>query len=154
MGGGLLVSSRLTQRIFELEAALRFFKALWQELSYSAAAPPELLRALQARPEFRGKDYLISALGRIERGETFPAAWREAVLETALPLTQADRALMIRMGERLGTSDLESQLSGLGHDIEQIALTLEEARPQQRERAKLARTLGGLCGAFLVILIL
>ena len=154
VGMGLVVSHRLTQRLCALETPHRFFRALRQELSYSMAPPPELLRALAVRPEYAGADYLGSALERIKHGEAFPEAWRAAVEDTALPLTGEDRMLIARAGERLGTSDLESQLSCLSHDIEQIGLTLDEARPRQQERAKLARTLGGLCGAFFVILII
>ena len=74
VGMGLVVSHRLTQRLCALETALRFFRALRQELSYSMAPPPELLRALAVRPEYAGADYLGSALERINHGEAFPEA--------------------------------------------------------------------------------
>ncbi len=140
------------RRVSALENARSLLLLLRGQLAYTLSPPATLLQAASKDPGFSQCDYLARSCREINAGEEVETAWSRAVFSTKEPLTRDDRAQLSRMGELLGKSDLETQLSQLTLLAERLGQQAEQARGEASVRARLSTTLGALCGLALVIL--
>lgn len=153
-GVGLLASFRLSSRVQALEGCLGFLEALCEELRYTLARTEDLLLALGERASFVQLDFIREAARLTGEGMEFPAAWKRAVEGSSLPLEAADRRVLSQVGELLGSSSAEGQLSQLSHCRRLLAEQREDALAQKASKGNLFRSLGVLSGAGLFILLL
>lgn len=73
-------------------------------------------------------------------------------MQSSEPFTDEDRAQLFRVGEILGKSDLETQISQLSFLAQRLEQQAEQAREQAGTRARLSTTLGVLSGLALAVL--
>lgn len=127
--------------------------ALRSQLAFTLSPPADLLCSALRDPSFARCDYLTGACRRIQEGAEVERAWAAAVTESREPFTAEDRSQMTRLGEILGKSDLETQLSQLALLAERLEQQAGEARGQAQTQARLSTTLGALTGLALAILL-
>lgn len=151
--GGMLWGTSYHRRVSALEEARALLLALRGQLAFTLSPPEALLNAVQLEPTFARCDYLSDACQEIHAGADVETAWRRAVRSSREPFTPEDRAQLVRMGELLGKSDLETQLSQLLLLSERIEQRAGQARGQASVQARLSTTLGSLAGLALVILL-
>ena len=68
-----------------------------------------------------------------------------------LPLTEEDLEQLAGLGEHLGYLDVDMQERTLGLYLEQLDISIEYLRTNQREKCRLYTSLGIMGGMFLVI---
>ncbi len=147
-----MTGRRLHQRVTELELVRLLLCSIRKRLAYTLAPPWELLRELAEQENFRRCQYLVDAVERMKSGEAFSSVWRESIEKSTCALNDADRRLLEEISNLLGRSDLQTQEGQLDLLIEQAAQQLTEARRSAEQNAKLAATLGILCGMAVFIL--
>jgi stage III sporulation protein AB len=155
---GWQVAGRYARRPAHLRDVATALAVLQTEVEYGATPLPEaLIRAAQSGgaavgPLFADTARRMGAGGGITPGEAMRAAWQEGAAATAL--APSDVGVVLSLAEVLGASGRADQVRHLALARERLAG--EEARAQE-ERARyerLARYLGVLSGAALVLILI
>lgn len=97
--------------------------------------------------------YLTDCRDRMRRGEDFPSSWRGAVENCANVFGKEETRLLSALGDVLGATDLDSQLTALSYTKEQLEHRLGLARQDKQKHGKLYSTLGVLIGLAIVIIL-
>lgn len=150
--GGAIRGFGFHRRCAALEEARGLLLSLRGQLAFTLAPPAELLCAALADPSLKRCDYLSEACRRISEGQDAASSWTQAVVQSSEPFTYEDRAQLFRVGEILGKSDLETQISQLSFLAQRLEQQAEQAREQAGTRARLSTTLGVLSGLALAVL--
>ena len=150
--GGAIRGFGFHRRCAALEEARGLLLSLRGQLAFTLAPPVELLCAALADPSLKRCDYLSEACRRISEGQDAASSWTQAVAQSSEPFTDEDRAQPFRVGEILGKSDLETQISQLSFLAQRLEQQAEQAREQAGTRARLSTTLGVLSGLALAVL--
>lgn len=86
-------------------------------------------------------------------GEDFHENWRSA-LNRQSGIPDEERGILARLGELLGTSDIEGQLSSIAALEDELSLIEAKREENYRRRGKLFRSVGVLAGAMTGILVI
>ena len=111
---------------------------------------PVLIEILAERQTYAPLSFLKRI--RLEMHTSFSEAWRAAV-EKEQKLPEDLYSLLLSMGESLGTSDLEGQLSTLGQYLAQLEQIYQAAWAAYRTKGKLFRSMGLLGGMSAALLL-
>ena len=90
-----------------------------------------------------------------EENITLPVLWKEELdryLEGSL--LQEEQEMLLRLGQELGTLDLEEQVRSLQHFLDQWCQYVEEIQRRVEPHGRLYRGVGISVGVFLAILLL
>ncbi len=146
LGGGMLLTRRLSLRREFLSAFLTFLSNLSTALRYR-----------NERIEL-----LVDSSGELfdlpcqNEAQPFAALWRGQI--AAFPkrwrLNSRDMALLTEFGERLGTTDTEGQLAHIAHYRALFARQLEEASADAAQKSRLYRVLGLFVGVSAALMLL
>lgn len=143
----MYLSSGLSGRVSELENAILFLEKTQTFLKYGQVPTEELLSRLSEQEKFQGLGFIKAALRLMQKGMPFPVAWKQALLEQrGGKLKPADRDILTGVGDILGGSDAESQISGLELTAELLRQNYKEALEEKNTGGKLYRSLGFLIG--------
>ena len=148
--GGCCAADRLKCRAGLIQTLMQLNNALMTELESRLPFIAELLPALAERPAFRCLKFLREAA---QHAEQFPESWDKAVRDDkALP--EEARAVLTTIGQTLGSTTLEGQLSALRLCEQRLTALYTESAEYARQKGTLCRSLGLLGGMFLVILLI
>ena len=89
-----------------------------------------------------------------DEDKSFSALWEDSVLKWNVPIKKEERDFYINLGNSLGTTDTEGQISSLSVFYKEAEKMLCTAEKDFNEKGKLCRALGVLCGAFVSILLI
>lgn len=132
---------------------LAMFAEMSSQLRYRAVRTDELLRTLCGQSTLARSGF-ISLLGQeLEKGSLPQEAWKCAAEECPY-LDDGDRSILLRIGERLGATDTEGQLSLLALGTELAGKNLLLAEEESRVKGSMMKKTGLLCGAAAAIMIL
>lgn len=154
---GLTVGAGYTRRPRELKSLQTALKLLATEISYALSPLPEALANVAARSPREAAPLFAAAAAELAANSSAGAAqaWQKA---TALfgrqtSLTAADLALVNQLGQALGISDRDDQMSHLELVLRQIDLSIGEALEAAAKNAKLWNYLGFLGGIALALIL-
>lgn len=158
-GFGVWSAMQWRERLRLLEKLRQMIYFLKGEITYSHAPLAEALERVGKRdPGPLGRLFTAAAEGICrQEGESLQEIWgREVEVLTSpqvrLPLTDADLEQLKGLGEHLGYLDVDMQERTLGLYLEQLDLSIEYLRTNQREKCRLYTSLGIMGGMFLVII--
>ncbi|MCM1334584.1 MAG: stage III sporulation protein AB [Bacteroides sp.] len=147
------MSERLKKRVEQLRLLIGTLEECSALMRYRALPTDELIRALCARPALSGSAFL-RLLGDETEGETaLREAWSRAA-EEAPYFSEDDRRILFYLGERLGTTDSDGQLSLFALCRTFAEKNLADAEEAYRGKGTLVKKTAILCGAAAAILIL
>lgn len=129
--------------------------AISSDIRYLAPPVEELLRRLDALPEYRELRLFGLCAGLFIQNHDLPAAWKEALRRAApaLALDKGDREALVWFGNVLGTTDTEGQEAACARYGALLAQRLEQARADKARRGRMFATLGVLAGVCCVVLL-
>ena len=148
---GFTMAARLKKRTEQLRLLISMLEEMSALMKYRAVPTDELLKTLSKQPSFCDSEFLNAF--RDERELPFREAWRAAAEKTA-SFSEDDRRILLHLGERLGTTDPEGQLSLFSTSREFAERGLAEAEEEYRAKGQLIRKVSLLCGVAVGILIL
>ncbi len=133
---------------------MSFLAALGNLLQYTRAPVKWMIGELMRRKEYGEIDFLRAFTQAEDTGSAQPEAWREAVLESQMPLTMEEKKLLADLADVLGAAEIQSQLQGI--ELCRILLNehLIQAKEYRDKHSKLYRTLGALAGALAAIILM
>ena len=153
-GFGFWMAGEYRRRLEQLLQLRQMIYMLKGQILYATAPLSEALEAVGKRFEKGLSGLLTGAAGKIEQqgGETFCQIWEEEVGKiSGMALTKQDRQYLAELGKHLGYLDRDMQERTLLLYLEQLDLTIDYLRQNQREKCRLYTSLGIMGGMFLVI---
>ena len=158
-GLGIWSAMQWKGRLRMLETLRQMIYFLKGEITYSRAPLAEALERVGKRePGPLGGLFEAAAEGiYMQEGESLQEIWsREVGLlsspKVRLPLTDEDLEQLTGLGEHLGYLDVDMQERTLKLYLEQLDLSIDYLRTNQREKCRLYTSLGIMGGMFLVIM--
>ena len=150
--GGIYFSSALKNRVISLKQINYMLEEIYIMLRYRSATVYEIVETLCNDERFAGLDFLKEL--KFSAENSFQESWCRAV-EKNIPsgLKKSDRELLLNIGKKLGTSDLEGQLGAVKLRQAETAAAVSSAEEEYSRKAKLYRTLGVLTGVFIAIML-
>lgn len=149
---GYYFSKRLKMREEQLCETLLFIKELTVQIRYTNAKIGDILKNASDNIAYRNL-YFVTDCILLNENEDFHLIWQEGVKKQPF-LNQRDKELLFALGEHLGETDSEGQLSFLEMTEAMLAEQREEAREERSTKSKMYRSVGLLCGLALGIMVL
>lgn len=123
-------------------------------IRFKACTVFEIASSLQNDARFKELEFL----DKIDVNSTdlkFSELWSNAVNEVNISyLKKKDLECLLAIGNNLGNSDIEGQLSNILLEKEEIKFQINEAETEENTKSKMFRTLGVLSGAFISLIII
>lgn len=122
-------------------------------LRYKSATVYEIAETLAGDERFSEFDFLKN----IDRDcdISFQQSWCNAVYGSNLcGMKKSDIELIADIGKKLGTSDLDGQVSTVMLQRSELEAAISYAEEEYAKKAKLYRSLGALTGAFVAIMLI
>ncbi len=152
---GHCITGYQQNRVDALNEIVRLISFMKTRLRYDCLPLSALLKAY----EENGKRNVLAFVGNCrestEHGKPFSAAWRESI-ENDRELNRLLKNVtssLINLGEDLGTTDLEGQLSCCDYYEKIFSDELCEREEQNKKYSKLCPVLGAMLGIWAAILI-
>lgn len=149
---GLFFSFKLKEREKIMSSTLLLTKELSVQIRYTNAEIGEILSRAAAKAEYKDLCFIEECI-KLNENDNFHLLWREGVKKQPF-LTEKDRELLNSLGESLGQTDTEGQLSFLEMYQELIKKRLDQAAKDYTDKGKMYRSVGLLCGLAAGIMIL
>lgn len=152
---GVWVASLQERRVAVTGEIMLMINIVESQLRYSHLPVADLLRVLCENTALSGLGFIKNCRERVCFGEPFPDAWRNSIeTETELcRLLPVTSSYLASFGAEVGSTDLESQLSGCEYYKQIFATELELQREKSQKHKKLFPPLGLLLGISAAIII-
>lgn len=149
---GFYLSKRVKERETGLNAAILLVKELTVRIRYTNSKIGDVLKDAAADPTY-SKLSFVTAYAGLQETENFHDIWSEAVKKENY-LNRRDKELLLALGERLGSTDTDGQLSFL--EMTEVMLTGQQREAQDDccKKVKMYRSVGILCGLALGIIVI
>lgn len=149
---GLAMSDRIkcTRNRFEKER--KMLEEISVMIRFSSLTLREIADELNRSDTYSEIGFVRLLVSKAEQ-TCFPKAWKESVLGDR-NLTESERKLFLELGESLGTTDAEGQLSTIDIYKARLDDMIEQESEKYRVKGKMYRSLGIMFGAMIGILII
>lgn len=150
---GVMLSQRLAKEREICRETGDLLRSTALQIRHRGADVYELSTGLKESRVLDSLTFLRFLPEKYKFGEDFHEMWRKA-LDGQRDIPIDERRILSRLGELLGTSDIEGQLSSIAL-LEDELMTVKERREENyRRRGKLFRSVGVLAGAMTGILVI
>lgn len=148
-----MAAFRLAVRVRFIEEYMEFIKAVQNEIRYSGNYLENILKNQNQDGIFY--PYLKKCLTYISDGKPFPVAWEKTFssAESRSIISEDLSRIIIGFGLKLGTNDIEGQMSHCEYSYNLAIPYLQRAREEKRTKGKLYRVFG-ICISSAVALLL
>lgn len=150
---GITISKRYRNREKELKEMKNALNMFETKMRFTYESIPEIF------PEIAEK--IDGSIGKIfemaiEKMEEMSAgdAWNESIEKIENSLTQEDKKVIKSLGRMLGKTDIEGQISEIELVSHFLDTQIELAQQERRKNEKMYKTLGGVIGLVLVIILI
>lgn len=148
------MSKQLNMRVKLLQLIRQILEDISIQLRFKASTVYEILDYLDNNPVYSQLGFLHTANLNKNSFKSFNEIWSESLDEwVCSPLKKEDFTLLKSIGNSLGTSDIEGQLSSLELFKEKAKMHFESAISERDKKSKLYRSLGVLSGIFVSVMI-
>lgn len=147
---GFSSSAKLTGRVRMLEETLTLIQSIRRELMLTHTSCMRILEQIQTKIPSQ----LLQKIILLCKHQPFPQAWKNAVSETLILLTDEQREPIYFVGTVLGSSDLYHQEEALLQCEQQISVLIETEKENCRTHGKLYSSLGVLMGLLFAVVLL
>lgn len=149
---GTYFSSALKNRVITLRSINYMLEEIYVMLRYRSATVYEIAEALSRDDRFSEFRFLREI--SFSSGRSFQQSWCEAVEKHSLyGIKKSDAEILMSIGRKLGTSDLEGQISTIQLQRAELESAISAAEDEYSRKARLYRSLGVLTGAFIAIML-
>ncbi len=135
-----------------MSSLLLLIKGLAVQIRYTNAEIGDILTSAAKNEEYKDL-YFVCKCGKPDEKGNFHLLWGEGIKKQPF-LTAKDRELLNMLGDSLGQTDTEGQLSFLEMYEELIKRNLEQAAKDYAEKGRMYRSVGLLCGLAVGIMVL
>ena len=149
---GVWFSKRLKERERFMSSVILLIKELTVQIKYTNTEIGWMLKNASQNEAYQALLFVTACSSIGENGDFHPL-WNDGVKKQPY-LTPADRELLFALGDRLGETDLDGQLSFLELTCEMLKKQQQEASENYRRKGRMYRSVGVLCGLAAGIMVL
>lgn len=154
---GLEWSNKLNKRPTEIRQFKSSLQILESEMMYSQLPLKAAFYAISSQTSEPTRSFFENmADGLNETNQTFVQLWDDQldcfIQETALGKNEQE--ILKQFGRTLGQHNFEQQQKHIKLTAIHLERELEEARDNQKRYSKMAKSLGFLCGLFIILLLI
>ncbi len=143
---GTAISAGLKMRVLQLEKFIAMLNEMEILIRFRAVRTYEIIAELSNQDSFRNFIFL-NILNEYIEDETIDIneGWRNAA-KNAIFFTESDKRILLNVGEQIGSTDIDGQLSMININKTLAQRNLSEAEADYRTKGKMLKTVWGLCG--------
>ena len=150
---GCYFSSALKTRLVNLKKINFLIDEIIILLRYKASTVYEITECLKSSERFADFEFLSNITS--DENISFQQKWSNAInANPPLNLKESDLEILADIGKKLGTSDMEGQLSMLNLQRSELETLISSAEAECEKKTKLYRSLGVLAGAFISVMLI
>ena len=149
---GKIIAKKYSNRVIELKEMKNALNMFLTKIKFTYESVPESFREIGDNINGNiGKIFRIASENMKEKsaGE----AWEETVETIETSLTKEDKEIIKNLGRLLGKTDLEGQVSEIKLVQNFLNTQIETAEKEKQKNEKLYKTLGGVVGLAIVIIL-
>ena len=140
-------------RVVQLEKLISMLDEMAVLIRFRAARTYELISEISKQDYFKGFIFLDILNDYIEDDTDINESWRNAAGLTIF-LNESDKNILLCIGEQLGGTDIEGQLSMLNLNKTLAERNLSDAQNEYKIKGKMIKSVWGLCGIAAGIMII
>ena len=142
---GIVISASLKMRAVQLKKLLQMLDEMSILIQYKAMRTKELIAEIGKHDGFKDLIFLEILNESLELEEDINIGWKSAVKRTFF-LSNDDKDILLNVGEQIGNTDVNGQLSMLELNKSMIERNLAQAEMDYKIKGKMFRTVWGMCG--------
>ncbi len=150
---GTAISSCLKMRVHQLEKLVAMLTEAEILIRFRAMRINEIITELSKQESFKNFIFLSVLNDCISDNNNIHESWRFAA-ENAIFLNENDKRILLSVGEQIGSTDIDGQLSMLELNKSLVQRNLSEAEENLHVKGKMLKTVWGLCGLAAGIMII
>ena len=135
-----------------MSSVILLIKELTVQIKYTNTEIGVMLKSASQHEAYKNLLFISACANTSENGDFHPL-WNDGVKRQPY-LTTTDRELLFALGDRLGETDLDGQLSFLELTCEMLKKQQQEASENYRKKGRMYRSVGLLCGLAAGIMVL
>lgn len=148
------MSAGLRKRLSLLKAVNAMLEEISILIRYKASTVFEIIEELSKDKRFTELGFILEVREHCSEQSSFSLKWENAVMSYNFGSIKPQDLLLINsIGQNLGSSDIEGQLSTLALEREELKTLLADAESDLKNKSKLYSSLGILTGAFITVLL-
>lgn len=150
---GILVSKKYSNRVKELKEMKNALNMLETKIKFTYASLPEIFKEISNKIENNISEIFKKS---VEKMKYLSAgnAWEEAIDEANITLKKEDKSILKGLGRLLGRTDVEGQISEIKLVNSFLDTQINLAEEEKSKNEKMYKTLGGIVGLALVIILI
>lgn len=148
------MSAGLKMRMLQLENLVNMLTEMEILIRFRALRTGEIIKELSAQESFRNFIFLNILNDCTDEPDCdISEQWQYALKRTVF-FSDSDKRILLSVGEQIGSTDIEGQLSMLSLNKNLARRNLDEAERDFRIKGRMLRTVWGLCGIAAGIIII
>ncbi len=132
-------------RVHELKKIVLMFDEMSVLIRFRAVRTREMIEEISKHDSLNNFIFLNILVDRLEFEDDVNSVWKTAASRTAF-LSEGDKAILMGVGDRIGSTDIDGQLSMLELSKSLAEQNLKNAEADYRTKGKMLRTVWCLCG--------
>ena len=153
---GFLLSSRYSNRVEELKSLSNFINIMQNKIKFTRKPLQEIFYDLSKLDDNTNIKNIFFNLNQKLDNKKLSEVWNDVVLEEKkyLSLKEDDINLLKTLGNTLGKSDVDGQMSGINLFTELLKVQLQKAEKEKEKSSKMYKSLGAIVGIVIVIILI
>lgn len=146
-------SGRLKQKCRFLKDVAYMLEEIELMIGFESAEVSDIIARLMKNKRISELGFLRKVLEEIHIGADFSTLWEDSVeFQQYGFLNNEEKEFIKDIGRKLGKSDVSGQLNSIRYEKLELEKMIRSADEDECRKSKLYRSLGLLCGAFIVIM--
>lgn len=150
---GRLVANKYSNRVKELKEMKNALNMFETKIKFTYESVPEIFDEISCQIEGNvGNIFKVASkkMKEMSAGD----AWRESIDTENTSINEEDKEVLKNLGKLLGKTDIEGQISEIELVINFLDTQIELAEKEKSKNEKMYKTLGGIIGLALVIILI
>ena len=152
---GFLLSRKYSDRVSELVTFSGFLKILQNKMRFTKMPLSEAFKDLSNLKSSKAISEICLNFSQNIKTEKCEDAWNRAIEDemSYLSLNKEDISIIKKLGNTLGKTDIEGQMSEINEFNTLLQIQIKKAEEERRKNEKMYRSLGTIVGLAIVIIL-
>ncbi len=146
------MSLKLSERVRTVELLISLADEISSEIRFQSFTVMEITEHIYNNANYKNLDFIAEIIKMSQTRYNIHDMWIEAVIKSDI-LHCEEKDIMISMGNMLGTSDTEGQISALELHKKRLERVLKNAVREYEQKGRMYRSMGVLAGAMAGIML-
>ncbi len=150
---GNLIAKKYVNRVKELKEMKNALNMFETKIRFTYSSVPEIFEDISKQIDGNVGEVFKIASEKMKI-KSAGEAWNESIDSNNMNLTNEDKIILKNLGKLLGKTDVEGQISEIKLVSEFLDTQIELAENEQKKNEKMYKTLGGIVGLTIVIILI